>query len=185
MSRTPSREVCRPGSVNHLNPYPAIHSAAGHAMFPFREHSQTMDLRRQVELIRQMSKFVWTPTPSGSTNVRSLASWIARSIPSPWDGIDQDERRTRDAADSSERSCVDSMSWSSTPARSHMVAHRHSFLAFKPGITELWQVSGRSDVGYDQRVKLHVYYAEHWSAGLDLSILARTVKTVVARKGAY
>ena len=64
-------------------------------------------------------------------------------------------------------------------------AHRHSFLALKPGITGLWQVSGRSDVGYDQRVKLDVYYAEHWSAGLDLSILARTVKTVVARKGAY
>ena len=63
--------------------------------------------------------------------------------------------------------------------------HRHSFLALKPGITGLWQVSGRSDVGYDQRVKLDVYYAENWSAGLDLSILARTVKTVMVRKGAY
>ena len=62
---------------------------------------------------------------------------------------------------------------------------RHSFLALKPGITGLWQVSGRSDVGYDRRVKLDVYYAEHWSAGLDLTILARTVKTVVARRGAY
>jgi len=63
--------------------------------------------------------------------------------------------------------------------------HQHSFLALKPGITGLWQVSGRSDVGYDQRVKLDVYYAENWSAGLDLSILARTVKTVVGGRGAY
>lgn len=62
---------------------------------------------------------------------------------------------------------------------------QHSFLALKPGITGLWQVSGRSDIGYDQRIKLDVYYAEHWSAGLDLSILARTVKTVMVRKGAY
>ncbi len=64
-------------------------------------------------------------------------------------------------------------------------AHRSSFLALKPGITGLWQVSGRSDVGYDQRVKLDVFYVENWSAWLDISILARTVVTVAARRGAY
>ncbi|MBB3326194.1 sugar transferase [Microlunatus antarcticus] len=64
-------------------------------------------------------------------------------------------------------------------------AHQRSFLALKPGITGLWQVSGRSDVGYDQRVKLDVFYAENWSTMLDVSILARTVTTVAARRGAY
>ena len=46
-------------------------------------------------------------------------------------------------------------------------------------------MSGRSDVGYDQRVKLDVFYAENWSTLLDVSILARTVTTVAARRGAY
>ncbi|MFT4166297.1 MAG: sugar transferase [Microlunatus sp.] len=60
-----------------------------------------------------------------------------------------------------------------------------SFLALKPGITGLWQVSGRSDTTYDERVQLDVYYAENWSTTLDFSILARTVVTVAARRGAY
>lgn len=63
--------------------------------------------------------------------------------------------------------------------------HQRSFLALKPGITGLWQVSGRSDIGYDQRVKLDVFYVENWSTMLDVSILARTVATVAARRGAY
>ncbi len=63
--------------------------------------------------------------------------------------------------------------------------HQSSFLALKPGITGLWQVSGRSDTGYDERVKLDVYYVENWSAWLDVSILARTMVTVAARRGAY
>lgn len=63
--------------------------------------------------------------------------------------------------------------------------HRHSFLALKPGITGLWQVSGRSDLGYEQRVQLDMAYVENWSHLLDLVILARTVRTVAARRGAY
>lgn len=63
--------------------------------------------------------------------------------------------------------------------------HRASFLALKPGITGLWQVSGRSDLGYDQRVKLDVHYVENWSAWLDISIFARTFAVVAARRGAY
>ena len=60
-----------------------------------------------------------------------------------------------------------------------------SFLALKPGITGLWQVAGRSEVGYDDRVELDVFYVENWSLGLDVSILFRTMRTVAARKGAY
>ena len=62
---------------------------------------------------------------------------------------------------------------------------RASFLALKPGITGLWQVSGRSDITYDDRVELDVFYVENWSIGLDVSILLRTMRTVTARRGAY
>jgi lipopolysaccharide/colanic/teichoic acid biosynthesis glycosyltransferase len=54
-----------------------------------------------------------------------------------------------------------------------------------PGITGLWQVSGRSDVTLDQRVALDLYYVHNWSVWLDLVILARTVQIVVLSRGAY
>lgn len=58
-----------------------------------------------------------------------------------------------------------------------------TFLLIKPGITGLWQVSGRNDIGYDERIKLDVYYVENWRAGLDLRILYRTIGVVLFRKG--
>jgi exopolysaccharide biosynthesis polyprenyl glycosylphosphotransferase len=60
-----------------------------------------------------------------------------------------------------------------------------NFLALKPGVTGLWQISGRSDIGYDERVKLDIYYVENWSLLLDIKILLKTVWTVILRKGAY
>jgi exopolysaccharide biosynthesis polyprenyl glycosylphosphotransferase len=64
-------------------------------------------------------------------------------------------------------------------------SQRASFLALKPGITGLWQVSGRNDVSYDERVKLDIFYIENWSVKLDLAILAKTTAAVLARRGAY
>lgn len=58
-------------------------------------------------------------------------------------------------------------------------------LGVKPGITGLWQVSGRSELSFDEWVKLDAYYIEHWSLWLDFVILLRTVKAVVRRRGAY
>lgn len=58
-------------------------------------------------------------------------------------------------------------------------------LGVKPGITGLWQVSGRSDVNFDNWVKLDVYYVENWSLWLDLKILLKTFWIVLVRKGAY
>ena len=55
----------------------------------------------------------------------------------------------------------------------------------KPGITGLWQVSGRSDVDYDTRVALDSYYAQNWSLWLDLWIFLRTFAVVLAQRGAY
>lgn len=55
----------------------------------------------------------------------------------------------------------------------------------RPGITGLWQVSGRNDSSYEFRVHLDKFYLSNWSIWLDFYILALTVKTVFARKGAY
>ena len=57
------------------------------------------------------------------------------------------------------------------------------FLHIKPGLTGLWQVSGRNDVSYDNRVKLDIYYIENWSIGLDLAILLRTIPIVLRKTG--
>lgn len=56
--------------------------------------------------------------------------------------------------------------------------------ALKPGITGLWQVSGRSNVGYDARVALDLYYAHNWSLWLDLWIFLRTFSVVLFQRGA-
>lgn len=58
-------------------------------------------------------------------------------------------------------------------------------LLVKPGITGLWQVSGRSDLSWDESVRLDLYYVENWSIVQDLLILARTVKVVLTTDGAY
>ena len=54
-----------------------------------------------------------------------------------------------------------------------------------PGMTGLWQVSGRIDLSFDDLVRLDFYYLENWSIWLDISILAKTLPAVVARRGAY
>lgn len=55
----------------------------------------------------------------------------------------------------------------------------------KPGLTGLWQVSGRKAVNWDERMRLDLDYVEHWSPALDLVIVAKTVKVVLTGKGAY
>ncbi len=58
-------------------------------------------------------------------------------------------------------------------------------LLAKPGMTGLWQVSGRSDLNWHEAVTLDLYYIENWSLSLDLVIFMRTVKAVLTGKGAY
>ena len=55
----------------------------------------------------------------------------------------------------------------------------------KPGMTGLWQVSGRNNTSYEERVSLDAYYVHNWSFWLDLYILARTLWVVISRNGAY
>ena len=58
-------------------------------------------------------------------------------------------------------------------------------LAVKPGMTGLWQVSGRSDLSWEEAVRLDLRYVENWSLSLDLVILLRTMTAVVRSSGAY
>jgi exopolysaccharide biosynthesis polyprenyl glycosylphosphotransferase len=58
-------------------------------------------------------------------------------------------------------------------------------LLVKPGITGLWQVSGRSDLSLEDSVRLDLYYVENWSLANDMAIIWRTVRAVVASTGAY
>jgi lipopolysaccharide/colanic/teichoic acid biosynthesis glycosyltransferase len=58
-------------------------------------------------------------------------------------------------------------------------------LRARPGMTGLWQVSGRSEVPFNDMVRLDLHYVRNWSLGLDLEIMLRTIPAVVANRGAY
>jgi exopolysaccharide biosynthesis polyprenyl glycosylphosphotransferase len=60
-----------------------------------------------------------------------------------------------------------------------------NLLTVRPGITGLWQISGRSDVTYEERVRLDMYYIRNWSIWLDLQILFQTIPAVLKMRGAY
>ena len=63
--------------------------------------------------------------------------------------------------------------------------HRRRLLEVKPGITGLWQVTGRSTVDFDEMVRLDLRYATSWTPWLDLRILLRTPLAVIKGSGAY
>lgn len=63
--------------------------------------------------------------------------------------------------------------------------HFELYTKVRPGLSGLWQVSGRNDVTYGERVALDCYYVRNWSVWLDLVVLARTVRVVLLGKGAY
>ena len=62
--------------------------------------------------------------------------------------------------------------------------HKKRYLVL-PGITGLWQVSGRSELDFDDLVRLDFVYLERWSVGLDLTILLKTIPAVLTRRGAF
>jgi lipopolysaccharide/colanic/teichoic acid biosynthesis glycosyltransferase len=61
----------------------------------------------------------------------------------------------------------------------------HRRLLVRPGLTGLWQVSGRSGLSWDESVRLDLYYVDNWSMTTDLVIIAKTVKAVLGKTGAY
>jgi lipopolysaccharide/colanic/teichoic acid biosynthesis glycosyltransferase len=60
-----------------------------------------------------------------------------------------------------------------------------NLLTVLPGITGLWQVSGRSDISYEERVRLDMYYVRNWSIWLDLQLLLQTIPAVISGRGAF
>ena len=72
-----------------------------------------------------------------------------------------------------------------TSQRSQISDTEEFILRVPPGVSGLWQVSGRSDTTLEERVGMDVYYVHDWSAWLDIVLLARTVKTVLFGRGAY
>lgn len=67
----------------------------------------------------------------------------------------------------------------------HFGHWRHNLLTVKPGLTGLWQVSGRADLGYEERVHLDMTYIRNYTIWLDLRLLFNTIWAVVSRQGAY
>jgi lipopolysaccharide/colanic/teichoic acid biosynthesis glycosyltransferase len=63
--------------------------------------------------------------------------------------------------------------------------HQQWLVSVKPGLTGYWQVQGRQDVDYEERVRMDVHYITHWSLGLDFTILLKTPWRVIRGKGAY
>jgi len=73
------------------------------------------------------------------------------------------------------------------PTRDYLLLepwHRRRYNVL-PGMTGLWQVSGRSDLTFDDLVRLDFYYLENWSIWLDVTIMFKTPFVVIARRGAY
>ncbi|WP_239451778.1 sugar transferase [Frondihabitans sp. PAMC 28766] len=63
--------------------------------------------------------------------------------------------------------------------------HVHRRLYIKPGLTGMWQVNGRSDLSWEESVRLDLYYVENWSMTVDLVLMWRTVKVILRPEGAY
>ncbi|MGB4273155.1 MAG: sugar transferase, partial [Propionicimonas sp.] len=63
--------------------------------------------------------------------------------------------------------------------------HVHRRLDVRPGMTGLWQVSGRSDLSWSDTVRLDLYYVDNWTMVRDLNILLRTLQAVLRPLGAY
>ena len=69
--------------------------------------------------------------------------------------------------------------------REDMGNHITTILMTKPGITGLWQVSGRNDIDFVGRLEMETWYVRNWSMWLDISLLFKTIAVVLGRKGAY
>lgn len=64
-------------------------------------------------------------------------------------------------------------------------AHMHRRLLVRPGLTGLWQVSGRSDLPFDEAIRMDLYYVDNWSLVGDVLIMLKTIRAVLLSKGAY
>ena len=63
--------------------------------------------------------------------------------------------------------------------------NKKEYLMVRPGITGMWQASGRSDTTYEERVAMDTWYVRNWSLWIDLNYLLNTIKAVLSKRGAY
>ena len=86
-----------------------------------------------------------------------------------------------------EMSMVGPRPWATLPYEKAVGAEGHvpRRLAVKPGLTGLWQISGRADLPWEESVRLDLRYVEHWSLALDLQIMWKTARAVARGTGAY
>jgi lipopolysaccharide/colanic/teichoic acid biosynthesis glycosyltransferase len=86
-----------------------------------------------------------------------------------------------------EMSMVGPRPWAALPYEKAVGEEDHvpRRLAVKPGLTGLWQVSGRANLPWEESVRLDLRYVEHWSLALDLQIMWKTARAVVRGTGAY
>ena len=66
-----------------------------------------------------------------------------------------------------------------------MGAFAQTILKAQPGMTGLWQVSGRNELSFDNRLRLDEYYVRNWSLWMDIVVVAKTVDSVIRGHGAY
>jgi len=72
------------------------------------------------------------------------------------------------------------------PEEKSIMGRYHEFItSVKPGITGLWQVSGRNDIDFKERVQTDIWYIRNWNLWLDIVVILKTIKVVLYRKGAY
>ncbi|GAC1326963.1 MAG: hypothetical protein NVSMB26_00020 [Beijerinckiaceae bacterium] len=63
--------------------------------------------------------------------------------------------------------------------------HATTYTSVRPGLTGPWQISGRSDLSYDERIHLDRHYVENWSFRRDLAILVKTIPAMISARGSY
>ena len=63
--------------------------------------------------------------------------------------------------------------------------NKKEYLMVRPGITGMWQASGRSDTTYEERIAMDTWYVRNWSLWIDLKYLLNTIKAVLSKRGAY
>lgn len=66
----------------------------------------------------------------------------------------------------------------------HYGTGREAYLAVRPGLTGLWQASGRNEIGYQRRVEMDAWYVRNWSTWIDIVLMAKTIPTLLSRRGA-
>ncbi|MBI4281052.1 sugar transferase [Candidatus Uhrbacteria bacterium] len=141
----------------------------------FPDHSQALQFEQQ--LIREQQaqkgpiyKIKQDPrlTPAG----RFLRAWSLDELPQLWNVL------------KGEMSLVGPRPHQVRDVEQYARHHRH-LLTVKPGLTGLAQISGRSDLDFEEEVRLDTYYIENWSLALDFYILLKTPLVVLLRRGAY